>query len=208
MQHLRLFPTNVGVFDIDDAESLNKELEKLEFLYDGSYRFISRKNIWDLADEHSAIKRLKDIVLDSVVKYAEQYHEYEYKQDYFTMPEGWVECSNPGEYNLFAHNHRLTHIACVYYMSCDDNTGNLDLIDPRGSLGYISLNNQASYNVFSFKPKVGQLLLFPGWLTHYVHPNKGETTRKIIATNVKLREDVTFAPKGPQRISNVSSLKI
>jgi uncharacterized protein (TIGR02466 family) len=207
MQHLRLFPTNVGVFDVEDAETINKDLEELSFLYDGSYKFITRKNVWDLADEYPAIGRLKNTVLDCLVQYANNYYGYDYQTDYFMMPEGWVECSNPGEYNLFAHNHRLTHVACVYYLSVDDNTGDLDLIDPRGSLGFISLNNQASYNVFRFKPKAGQLILFPGWLTHYVHPNKGNVTRKIIATNVKLREDVQFVTKGPQLLPNVSSLK-
>jgi uncharacterized protein (TIGR02466 family) len=208
MQHLRLFPTNVGIFDVEDSETLNKELNEISFLFDGSHKFISRKSVWNLAPEYPAVEKLKNIFLDSVVEYAENYYNYEYEKDYFYMTESWAEYCDPGGYNFFPHNHRLTHVAAVYYVSVDDNTGDLDFIDPRGTLGFIGLNAQQSHNIFRFKPKNGQLILFPGWMTHFAHPNKSTITRKLIAANIRLRDDVQFFTKGSTFIPNVSTLKI
>ena len=56
-------------------------------------------------------------------------------------------------------------------------------------MGFISLDKTTGFNIFRMQPEVGDLLIFPGWLLHYVHPNKTDTVRKIIGANVMLNDD-------------------
>lgn len=209
MQHLRLFPTNVGIFDVENSHELISEILKIPDITSSEYKFINRNNVWDLKSDYPVLQKLHDVMLNSAAEYASQSYDYVYKPEYFTHSEGWVETVKPhSPADQMMHNHRLTHIAAVFYLNTADKCGDLDLVDPRGTLGFASLDSQRPYNVFRFTPENGKLILFPGWMLHFVHPNRSDVTRQIIASNIQLRNDITFNEPTHQLQPGVSSLKL
>jgi uncharacterized protein (TIGR02466 family) len=208
MQHLRLFPTNIGIFEVDDFQTLNQELLAIPEITDGDHKFHSKNDVWDLVDTHPAIKRLHTAFLEFTAQYAGNCYDHEYKAEHFKHAEGWAENIEPGEYNFFMHSHRATDVVGVYYYSVAENSGCLDFVDPRANLGNLCLNYTTTHNIYRHTPKEGQLVLYPGWLLHYIHPNKSNKTRRIISSNLKIREECRFIQTGSTVTPDTSFLKI
>ena len=207
-QHLKLFPTNLGIYQLDDFETINAELMSNSELSTGAYDFVKRENVWGLNDRVPAVKRLHDFMLECAARYAENSYNYEYHPEYFYHAEGWTQSTDAQDYNFFMHNHRMNHLSAVYYVNVDDKSGDIDFVDPRSNLGFLDLNNYANLNIHRVHPVPGMLVLFPGWLLHYVHPNKSNIIRQVIATNIKVKDEHTFYKKGFTTQTNKSSLKL
>jgi len=41
-------------------------------------------------------------------------------------------------------------------------------------------------STFTIRPRTGMLVIFPGWLQHYVHPYRGGRPRVSLSFNVRL----------------------
>tara|TARA_Y100001963_G_C6686212_1_gene402338 strand:+ start:352 stop:975 length:624 start_codon:yes stop_codon:yes gene_type:complete len=78
----------------------------------------------------------------------------------------WGQVYNEGDYQT-AHNHLPSHVSFVYYVNT-----------PKGSAPLVFDNSQKK--VFS---KAGQLVVFPGWVTHHVPRNRCKG-RSVIAGNL------------------------
>ena len=94
----------------------------------------------------------------------------------------WANVLREGGYNKI-HNHPGALLSGCYYVS----VGNPDS-DPEFN-GWIEFQDPRPGNVHGgkerVKPEVGMLLLFPGWLNHYVNPFRGEGERISIAFNIE-----------------------
>ena len=83
------------------------------------------------------------------------------------------------------HDHGDFTWSGVYYVDVgeagdDPNNGVLEFIDPRGGVA------EAMKKVVRIQPAPGGLVLFPGWLKHYVLPYRGSRPRISIAFNVRI----------------------
>ena len=58
--------------------------------------------------------------------------------------------------------------------------GNIEFIDPRTGVG------EAFSSVLRLRPESGAMVLFPGWLKHFVHPYRGTRPRISIAFNARI----------------------
>ncbi len=108
----------------------------------------------------------------------------------------WVNINEAGDYNA-RHVHLPSTWSGVYYVEVGEtpagarpHSGHLELYDPRGdgidgSGG--ALNHQARITI---TPEPGLLVVFPGYLPHFVHPYAGETERISIAFNARARRHV------------------
>ena len=190
MQHLKLFPTNVGIYDVEDYESINQDIFNIEGFNSGAYFFKEYNDIWKLKDQVPGLQKLHDEFLKNAAIYANNYYGMEYKPEYFEIIEGWIVAKESSDLRI--HNHRLTQIAAVYYCQAAENSGNLEFFDPRGTLGFVSLDSAKPYNVYSHKPVVGQMILFPGWLLHRVRPNESGIERVSLASNIRLKDEQRF----------------
>jgi uncharacterized protein (TIGR02466 family) len=196
MEFLRLFPTNIAISRVENFEEINQKLVKNSFMYDGSHRMAKRINFWDRRHDHPEIQELYDLKKAAVVEYANNYHsDQTYRPENFLFPDGWINEQEPDE-GLYMHNHKINHLVCIYYWHVPEGSGPLDFVDPRATLGFISLDKSTPFNVFRMQPKTGDLLIFPGWLLHYVWPNTTGTPRKVIGANVKINEDDRVSPPG------------
>ncbi|MEZ5582774.1 MAG: TIGR02466 family protein [Candidatus Competibacteraceae bacterium] len=104
--------------------------------------------------------------------------------------EGWANVLRHGQYNSL-HSHPNAFWSGVYYVNGNPKpedehpfSGKLELIDPRpgASLNYSDHTNL--YGRFLVNPVPGQMVVFPGWLQHQVHPYFGPGERITIAFNV------------------------
>ena len=89
---------------------------------------------------------------------------------------------------MIAHDHGEAHWSTSYYVDAGDadlehtpESGALAVLDPRrGGRPIPGLESGAT---FTIRPRTGVLVVFPGWLQHYVHPYRGTRPASLIACN-------------------------
>lgn len=106
--------------------------------------------------------------------------------------QGWAMVMHDGGYAAL-HNHAQAHWSAVYYVDpgrvdheAHPMAGQICFVDPRRDINTIpGLDLFPSSRTVA--PKSGMLLIFPGWLQHYVHPFRGQGPRISLAYNVSIR---------------------
>jgi uncharacterized protein (TIGR02466 family) len=100
----------------------------------------------------------------------------------------WANVNREGGYNKI-HNHPGAVWSGCYYVSvgkpyaAPDTNGWIEFQDPRP--GNLHGRNER------IKPEEGLMLLFPGWLNHFVNPFHGEGERISIAFNLDVSVEVS-----------------
>ena len=105
--------------------------------------------------------------------------------------QAWGMVMHDGHYTIL-HNHAQAHWSVVYYVDAGDvdtvrfpESGCLSFVDPRiaGTAipGIDLMSSQCSVT-----PATGMLVVFPGWLQHYVHPYRGQRPRISISCNLRV----------------------
>ena len=183
MEFKNLWSTPVAIFEYPDL-SINEEIMAAQEIRDCN--FTNRKDIWQYKDKIPAIKKLHDWMLECSAEYAQKCYDVEYKPEYFEHDRGFIAYRKNGEEVLF-HTHRLSTIVMNYYVQVGVGHGDIRLIDPRTTLGWISLDNK-HYNQYNHTAKPGQMIVFPGWVIHGVSQNRNPEERVAISTNIKLKE--------------------
>ena len=100
----------------------------------------------------------------------------------------WLNTLESSGRHIVPHNHGIALVGWVYYIDVPENSGDIVFLNPQGNNSWdyfyhnefpgSSPNNDLLYK---FKPKTGDLLMFPGWLSHYVEPNNSNQTRISMA---------------------------
>lgn len=98
----------------------------------------------------------------------------------------WGNINPKGGMN-FTHVHPSGWLSGVYYIQLPEGTNQITFEDPRPAR---MMDFQRSCLVndeyFAHNPKVGELLLFPSWLPHFVPPNTSDENRISISFNIEL----------------------
>ncbi len=99
----------------------------------------------------------------------------------------WININRKGDYNL-PHTHPEVDLAVVYYLT--KNHGSLILQHP--SLSSRSKFIQFTSNDLTEKiiANAGDIIIFPGDLSHYVEPQKTEEARVSMAINFKFKSTI------------------
>lgn len=91
----------------------------------------------------------------------------------------WVHDYNETQ-SIDWHNHRATETVAVLYLKNYNEGGNIEFLDPKE---YAMLNEPAhslrSEEYYSYSPKVGDIIFFPGYLKHRSLPGKGGNRRVL-----------------------------
>lgn len=112
----------------------------------------------------------------------------------FILGDGWINQNEPGSVGSSTpHAHAGSHFVCVFYPSHAENCGDLLLQDPRGGVfcepqwDHID-GRHVNCRVYKrFKPKIGDVIFFPGFMIHSVEPNRSRSIRVSFATNFRQR---------------------
>ena len=94
-----------------------------------------------------------------------------------------------GNYNA-PHIHPESAWSGVYYVDAGDSdatdphSGCLELLDPRPAASGVNTPGDPFGHPVRIVPRAGLLVVFPSWLTHWVHPHSGSRERIAISFNV------------------------
>ena len=194
----KLVSTPLLRFRLPDHESLNTALlaegRKLQAADKGASK--SNRGGWHSSGnlfEHKAdcIATLKDAaetaVLDATRKVTRKVDPDSLRLKLFA----WMNANPPGGYNA-PHTHPGAHWSGVYYVSQPDvesgTSGMIEFLDPRTDLPHWRLLKAPAFSMKKkFRPAVGEMVLFPSYLLHWVYPNETNAERVSVAFNATFR---------------------
>jgi uncharacterized protein (TIGR02466 family) len=87
------------------------------------------------------------------------------------------------------HHHPGFLLVAVYYVALPENSGDLLLIDPRGSVNwhiFTEEHGRSSRSYHRFRPEPGLLIIQPGYLMHMVETNISLDNRISIAVEIEI----------------------
>jgi uncharacterized protein (TIGR02466 family) len=102
---------------------------------------------------------------------------------------GWANINRSGDFNRI-HSHGGVHWSGVYYVddggsgSNGPDDGQLELLDPRHLSAVTPAPGFPISSRLLVQPEAGLLVLFPGWLEHWVTPYKGAGERISVGFNL------------------------
>jgi uncharacterized protein (TIGR02466 family) len=102
--------------------------------------------------------------------------------------EGWVNVSPTHAMNI-PHDHSNAFWSGTYYVQvpgdeADPQSGALEFLDPRGTLGAASrLETPFTRGKVTLRPAAGTCLVWPGFVRHWVYPNQSAEERVSVAFN-------------------------
>ena len=101
----------------------------------------------------------------------------------------WAIINTKGSLNQ-KHHHSNSDLSAAYYVSAEENCGDIIFYDPRPAKVYrhpIAKNpNILNATINSISPEPGMLILFPSYLEHSVNPNLSDHKRIVISFNLSL----------------------
>ena len=197
-QHLPLFSTPLSMYEIPGMEEANRDLTARLVAESGAVPSISRSNVggWhsrpDLAMRPESCFRT---LIQHIVAHVRTSVDNLALANGHGMPpmhmsvNAWAMVMRNGDYTI-PHDHADAHWSTVYYPDAGDadevahpDSGLLALVDPRhGGRPMPGLDLVGS--TFTARPATGRLLVFPGWLYHYVNVYRGQRPRVAVSCNV------------------------
>lgn len=89
------------------------------------------------------------------------------------------------------HDHVRADWSAAYYVDAGDapnspTSGVIEFVDPRRVPEDVA-GHRIFPSSFQISPRAGELLVFPGWLSHYVHPYLGDRPRVVVSANVTVK---------------------
>lgn len=171
-------------FDSDFNTNLLKELNKF-YITQSKQSKSDFSDVWQATTPY--ITKMKQYILDVVraETLSDVSSVYENSDDliYFHS-RGWLNYILPG-HSLSIHGHGTAKLAVTYYIDAPENSGDLLLIDPRGSVDWDLGKDGCTNSKFSrIKPKESKLVFFPGYVLHTIERNLSSLPRISLTSNV------------------------
>ncbi len=153
--------------------------------------------------DHPVIKWLNDCFKRATIDYAKS-SEINYEIDFSVQ--GWPNINKFGDYHNL-HNHPHSWLSGTYYVSVpnddpiigsrnDINPNDISFFDPRPQANMTAIRKDKQVDPeFRHKPTSGELLMWPAFLHHLVHPNLCHEPRISISFNVVLKWKNDYLPK-------------
>jgi len=84
-------------------------------------------------------------------------------------------------------------------VSVPENSGDIVFVDPKGNNSWdyftasqIEKSKLNGKYIFSVKPKINHILIFPSWVQHYVEPNKSNNARISMSGDYHCEDYVNY----------------
>ncbi len=199
-----LWPTKIVRRRLDDCEAQNKKLVKL-------VRDLERENKDLTTDylapdlfnrDHPAVNWLRDNVNGTVIEYL-KHLGIDYAVNWTIT--GWASINRFGDYHD-THNHPWSYLSGTYYVKMpatletlqsrsDVRPGCITLYDPRPGVNMLGIKGDPYVDPeFTVMPEPGLLMMWPGFVNHFVHPNLSKETRISISFNIVLKWSDEYLP--------------
>lgn len=209
MDRLGLFTTPVLVFRVPSMDEINRELTERLIAESESTPGFQRSNVggWhsrpNLSQRSDSCYRtlMEQIVRHVRITFDEvaQATGVETTMRFRFAVHAWAMVMRDGDYTIL-HDHAESHWSTAYYADAGDadpdqfpSSGLLAFVDPRRG-GSMIPGVDLFPSTFTVRPQTGMLVVFPGWLQHYVHAYRGQRPRICISANLVMDP----LPSGPQ----------
>ena len=187
MEHYKLFPTHLFVFDDFYKDSVSEMKKYISDLwkkrdYDNNWQTKSadlQKKV-EFVDFTKEIITANKTILGKVLKY--------YVED-IVITDMWANVLKPGEMHP-PHTHSNNFLSGVWYLESDGNAG-IEFKDPRGEAGVLvprkSEVNIDNSEIISFVSTINRAIIFPAWFQHWVPINHSKKNRISISWNIQIK---------------------
>jgi uncharacterized protein (TIGR02466 family) len=193
-----LFSTPVAMYEHPELSSMNQEITAILVAESESIPSVARSNVGGWHSAYNLQTRPEPCfrkLAELIVARAQETSEAVAKTTGGNFPKVkasahmWAMVMRDGHYTS-PHTHSDSHWGTVYYPDAGDanttahpGSGVITFVDPRsGNFPIPGLS--MTVGEFVVSPQTGQLLVFPGWLMHYVHTYRGSRPRVSISCNV------------------------
>ena len=193
-----LFPTPIVVFDLPDMAEINREITAQLLAEERTVPSWQRANVggWHSVPDLSRrpepwFRALMRTVVDAVSGHVAALAA---RPGGAPLPvfryavTAWAMVMRSGHY-VITHDHGDVHWSVAYYVDAGDDapapSGRIAFLDPRRSgrsIPELTLFGET----FDLAPRTSALVIFPGWLQHYVHPYRGERPRICVSANLTM----------------------
>jgi uncharacterized protein (TIGR02466 family) len=182
-----IFPTSfytVNIFDTQENQRYKDFLIDLSQKTSGTSRsnrggWQSETNLWEQEVFKSLLEKTTAIA-QSIIESISQ------NRPQMVIRAMWGNINPKGGMN-FTHVHPSGWMSGVYYIQLPQGTDEITFEDPRPArMMDFQRSCLVSDEYFSHQPKVGELLLFPSWLPHFVLPNTSNEERISVSFNIEL----------------------
>jgi uncharacterized protein (TIGR02466 family) len=182
-----LFPTDfycANIFEYDENEKYKNFLIDLSKKTSGKVRsnrggWQSDTNLWNREVFKPLLEKTTNITQSIIGDISD-------KKLQMVIRSMWGNINPKGGMN-FTHIHPSGWMSGVYYIQLPKDNNIISFEDPRPAR---MMDFQRSCLVkdeyFDYQVKVGDLILFPSWLPHFVLPNTSEENRISISFNIEL----------------------
>ena len=155
--------------------------------------------------EHPVCHWLKACINKTVIDYL-RHCGLNYQVDWSLQ--AWPNVNRLGDYHD-PHNHPHAYLSGTYYVSVpermaplgtrrDVRPGAITFYDPRGAANMTAIRGDPQIEAeFTLRPRPGEILLWPAFLTHFVHPNLSEEERVSVSFNAVLKWSDDYLPAQP-----------
>jgi len=195
-----LWPTLLMRVVLPGAEAANSALSELLLAQDEGTDDLTTAYIGQdlFAQPHPALGWLRQCCDKAVLDYAAR-SGLDYRPEFGLQ--GWVNINRLGDYHNL-HNHPHSWLSGTYYVAMPDqsaakthrgdlNPGAISFFDPRAQANMNAVRGDGQFDPeFRHLPRAGELLLWPSFLHHLVHPNLVDAPRISVSFNVVLRRKV------------------
>jgi len=195
----KLFSTPIMRFQLPDHETLNADIMeeggRLHAAGPGVTKsnrggWHSKGNLFD--NETPCIQRVRDAAQEAVFEVTRKVTS-KVDPDALRMKLfAWMNANPAGGYNA-PHTHPGAHWSGVYYVSQPSvekgSSGMIEFLDPRSDLSHWRILDAGTFRwKRTIRPAAGELIVFPSYLVHWVHPNESQEERVTIAFNATFRK--------------------
>ena len=188
------FSTPVWINQINNFESINKELKK--FILKEKERNpagTKKSNVhgWHSEDFDLKNENLKNFIteISKNIGSAIKDMNWDLETQIVKITDMWSIINNKNAFNE-RHHHGNSALSAAYYVKAEKNAGNIVFFDPRQANVFHHPISKESNNINaqaqSVTPKPGTLVLFPSYLEHKVDENQSNDERIVISFNVSL----------------------
>jgi uncharacterized protein (TIGR02466 family) len=175
-------------------------LDQIQKDFDRAFESLKQQGKFDYTDEWGATTLFSDTKFDDnllkdfniqsfnleldlhIKRYLSQIGFVLHPKLGYDVKASWMTLSRKGNYGHI-HSHGAADLSGVYYFKTNGEDGNLFFETPNKLLTSSFCFNHM-HNRAYFKPEVGKLLLFPGWLEHGVQTNTTDNERVSVSFNI------------------------
>jgi uncharacterized protein (TIGR02466 family) len=201
-----LWPTTILRRRLPGHEAANVELQRLILEMEaGRQDFTTDYRSGNLLTlENPAVAWLRDCINRTVVDYL-KHSGLTYQVNWGLQ--GWANVNRRGDYHD-PHNHPHAYLSGTYYVAVpkaeeklpdnrpDVRPGAISFYDPRASANMTAIRGDRQIEAeFTHRPQAGDILLWPAFLLHFVHPNLSNEKRVSVSFNATLKWSEEYLPR-------------